>query len=429
MNKVLSFLGLCLLVTTLPAQRNGGPIRPGPWTAAKIPPGWIVHSTKNYQVQSQAGIEKAKRLGEHMEVMLEVYRKMFKTDKTGAKQQAIKLFKEESGMHAYNPEVPGAAAYYSWTDRELVCYDTGKWGDEPKGPVTGGKETPRDRLERRMGRMSDMMTMDLLGCAAHEGWHQYFHWYVGSVVQLPSWINEGMGDYFYTAAPKETKGKKIPAELGRLNDYRLVVLKAAVRQDRFVPLAQLLPMLQQQFYANASVCYAEGWALCQFLLHGAGGKYAKVIPSYINLVKNDTNVEAVTAKAFKGIDIAVMEAEFRAWIDGLKVSDTEEEDEADGAVGGAPAPPGTGEGTPGTPPAPEPGTSGGTPPGGTPPAPTPAPGAGGGTPPAPAPGTGGTPPPPTPAPGTGGGTPPGGTPPAPTPTPGGGGTPPGGNGG
>ena len=349
-------LGLLLMATALPSQRNGGDIRPGPWQgAAKIPPGWIVHNTKNYQVQSECGIEKAKRLGEHMEVMNEVYRKMFKPDKAGAKQQTIKLFKDDDSFHAYGAP-GGAAAYYSFNDREMVCYDTGKWSDEVKvaGPTTGVKESPVERLKRRMSRFSEMMTMDLLGCAAHEGWHQYFHWYVGSTVDLPSWINEGMGDYFYTAAPKETKGKKIPAELGRINEGRLWVLQSAMRQDLFVPLKQILPMLQREFYANPSVCYAEGWAFCQFLLHGAGGKYAKVIPNYIRLVKDDTNVETVQGKAFKGFDIAALETEFKAWVAAQKLeADPEGEEAIEGMPPiepgeGGPVPGGEGTGTGGT---------------------------------------------------------------------------------
>ena len=447
--KSLLLASVCLSCLALPSQ---GKVPSGPWTPSKIPEGWVVHETKNYQIQSQAGMEKAKRLGEHMEVMNRVYRSMFKPDKSGSKLQVIKLLSSRESYLRYGAP-PSSAAYYSRTDREMVCYDTGKWSDESRGegPTTPG--AGESKLERRMRRMDEMMTMDILGCAAHEGWHQYFDWLVVSFVILPSWINEGLGDYFYTAAPKEVRGKKIPAELGRLNEGRLLVLKAALRHDRFVPLQQLLSMSKNDFYANASVCYAEGWAFCQFLLHSGNQKYAKIISNFVRLVKDDSKMEAVTERAFKGLDLAVMETEFKQWIEGLKFPGLEE-DESEQAPsqppagenptppgesppvtdpgstppgGTPPAPAGTGGGTPpgGTPPAPAPGTGTGTPPGGTPPAPTP--GTGSGTPP------GGTPPTPTPTPGGSGtppgGTPPGGTPPAPTPTPGGGGTPPGGNGG
>lgn len=327
-------LVLTLLLGALPAQ---GEVRAGPWqTAGKVPAGWVVHNTRNYHIQSQCGPEKAKRLGEHMEVMNAVYRKMFKPDKDGAKQQTIKLFKDKASFHGYGAP-QGAAAYYSAGDREMVCYDTGKWSDEKKqaGPTTG-PESPRDRLRRRSSRFEESMKMDLLGCAAHEGWHQYYHWLVVSRVALPSWINEGMGDYFYTAAPKEGQGKK--ADLGRMFDGRLWILQEAKRQGALVPLAQFITMLQQDYYSNPSICYAQGWAFCQFLLHGPGGKYAKVIPQYVRLLCNDTNWQSVQDKAFKGLDIAAMEQEFHAYIDTLKPSTAppDEEDEGSGGEGAEP---------------------------------------------------------------------------------------------
>ena len=330
------------LAGALSAQ-NDGKIRPGPWpTPAKVPPGWVVYNTKNYHVQSQVGMDKGKRLGDHMEVMNVTYRKMFKPDKGGEKQQTIKLFKDEQGFQMYG-QVPGAAAYYDYGEREMVCYDTGKWSDEekPAGPVTG-PESRLDRLNRRSSRFEDMMTMDLLGCAAHEGWHQYYHWYVVSQVELPSWINEGMGDYFYTAAPKRGKGGKMrPVELGRMNDGRLWVLQAAKRQDQMEPLEKFLGMLQDDYYSNPSICYAQGWAFCQFLLHGEKGKYSKLVPNYIRGLRDDTNWKAVHTKVFKGLDLSKMETEFKAFIDTMKTADGFDPEKPEGEEpppAGAPAP-------------------------------------------------------------------------------------------
>ncbi|MEO6596279.1 MAG: DUF1570 domain-containing protein, partial [Planctomycetota bacterium] len=228
-----------------------------------------------------------------------------------------------------------------------------------EAPVTG-QETPAQRRARILKRLGDSMHMDILGCAAHEGWHQYFDWYVGSQVGLPSWINEGMGDYFYAAAPREVKGKQIPAELGRMNGSRLGVLMAAERQDALEPLERFVLMMQNDYYANPAVCYSQGWGLCQFLLH-ADSKYNKIIPTYIRLVRDDTNMSAVTEKAFKGVNWAEMEKEFKAWIRTLKpdvsLKDLLEED-------APPPPPDPGTGEP--PPKPEGGTGGGSPGNGTP---------------------------------------------------------------
>jgi hypothetical protein len=346
MPRVLLLFVTSLVCLSLPAQKP----QAGPWARSKVPAGWVLYETKNYQIQSEVGIEKAERLGKHMEVMNKVYRRLFRPGKDGAKLQVIKLLKSRDSYLAYGAP-PSSAAYYSRYEREMVTYDTGKWSDEEPAaetPTTGDQSNVPaavSRLERRSRRLDDMLKMDILGCAAHEGWHQYFAWLVVSqVTPLPSWINEGMGDYFYTAAPKSVRGRKVPADLGRMNEGRLLVLKAAIAQDRTYPLERLVRMSKEEFYNDGSVCYAQGWALCQFLLHSGNKKYEKLIPNFIRYVKDDSNMEAVTDRTFKGIDFAELDAEFRAWVDTLKlegIDDDHEEDGEDAAppmAGDAPVP-------------------------------------------------------------------------------------------
>src|SRR5690606_1340272 len=77
---VLSFLAALPFVGAPPAQHQD--IKPGPWQKRHAPEGWIIHETPHYQVQSQCGLEKAERLGRHMEAMLKVYTKLFPTDRS-----------------------------------------------------------------------------------------------------------------------------------------------------------------------------------------------------------------------------------------------------------------------------------------------------------------------------------------------------------
>lgn len=317
---------LLLTAAILPAQDRD--LRRGPWTAQQVPDGWVLLKTRHYQIQSECGIEKARRLGDHMEAMNKVYRAMFPPGKGGDKPNAIKLFKDHDGFVRYG-RAPGAAAYYSMNDREMVCYDTGTWSDEVEAPTTeAGADAARPEdgadaeteLQKKIASMNKAMEMDLLGAAAHEGWHQYFHWYVVSWVELPSWINEGMGDYFYTAVPKKVKGQKVPAELGRIFPMRLVSLKLAQPRNRLHKIEELLHYTQRQYYADPGVCYAQGWALCQFLLHSGNPKYAKVVPTFIRLVKDDTNMDTVTTKAFKGIDMEQLQQDFLDWLGKQQIS-------------------------------------------------------------------------------------------------------------
>ena len=113
-----SLLVLLLLpLLSASAEAQALKIKKGPWTTkSDVPEGWVLYKTKHYQIQSQCGLDKAKRLGKHMEAMNKVYRKMFRPDKLGAKQYAIKLLKDRETFLAYG-RAPGAAAYYSATDR------------------------------------------------------------------------------------------------------------------------------------------------------------------------------------------------------------------------------------------------------------------------------------------------------------------------
>ena len=291
----------------LAGQRKG--LKNGLWQKRHCPPGWLLHHSKNYQIQSQVGKDKAKRLAEHMEAMLKIYKKLFRPGKPSSKRYAVKLFKDRRGFIAYG-RIPGAAAYYSPTAKEMVLYDTGKWSDEREAPTTGINEDGGLDYEA----LKKKMNMDILGVASHEGWHQYFHWYVTSWVYLPSWVNEGMGDYFYTVTPKKVKGRKIKPQLGVLNEVRLPTIQAAVRAKRHVPVKKLLQYTKRDYYSNPGICYAEGWALCHFLLHSPKKEYNQIVPRFIRRFKDRGNWQRNTELVFKKIDLDQLEKDFTTWV-------------------------------------------------------------------------------------------------------------------
>ena len=114
----------------LDAQRGRRPFKTGLWRTKKDhAEGFVVHTTRHYQIQSQAGREKAKRLGKHMETMFKVYYKCFNPKKPFTKRQAIKLLRNRAQFLRYGAS-PGAGAYYSPMEHEMVCYDTGRWMDD-----------------------------------------------------------------------------------------------------------------------------------------------------------------------------------------------------------------------------------------------------------------------------------------------------------
>ncbi len=313
---VLSLVGISLLfavATPVSAQK----IKAGFWTSKRHLPtkDWCIVNTAHYQVQSAVGKEKGKRLANHMEKMLKVYKKIFPPMHSWGRQKPIKLLSGRRSYHAYGGP-PGSAAYYSRWDAEMVCYDTGHWQDD-------AKLKDLDTLD--FEAVKAKMAMDILGTAAHEGWHQYFAWYVKSQVSMPSWINEGMGDYFYAAIPKGSM-RKPKAELGRMNAARLHLIQAAVRANKHVPVKKIVHYTQQQYYSNPGICYAEGWSLCCFMLHSKNKKYNKIVPTYVKTVRDTVMIERVFKKAFKGIDLDKLEADWKAW---LLVQKLAEEDDTE----------------------------------------------------------------------------------------------------
>lgn len=321
------------LASDLRAQRPR-PFKTGLWRKVECPEGFVIHETRHYQIQSQAGMEKAKRLGKHMETMFKVYYKCFNPKKPFTKKQAIKLLRNRAQFIKYGAP-RGAGAYYSPLEHEMVCYDTGKWMDDQDSDDEDFSNEDENELmkEGYYRKMMARYTMDLLGAAAHEGWHQYFHWLVVSPVQLPSWLNEGMGDYFYSARPQKVKGRRMPAELGRMNHMRLPVVKAAIHRQQYVKIKDLLNYTKSQYYSNPGVCYAQGWALCQFLMHHENARYREIIPKFVFLVKNDSNIEAVTEKVFKRIDLDALDKEWREWVVNVRMDGTLRDKDATAEAG------------------------------------------------------------------------------------------------
>lgn len=315
-------VALSCLGPDLAAQRRR-PYKTGLWRRVECPDGFVIHNTRHYQIQSQAGIDKAKRLGKHMETMFRVYYKCFNPKKPFTKKQPIKLFRSKAQYLKYGAP-RGTAGYFSWVDGEMVCYDTGRWMDDQDADENFFDNDDEEDLmnPEYYRKLRAKYQMDILGVAAHEGWHQYFQWMVVSKVQLPSWLNEGMGDYFYSARPKKVKGRKMPAELGRMNYMRLPIVKLAIRRQNYVPIKKLIRYSKQQYYSNPTICYAQGWALCQFLMHHEDRRYREIIPKFVFLVKNDTNLEAVTDRVFKSIDLERLDKEWRDWVERVRMDGT-----------------------------------------------------------------------------------------------------------
>jgi hypothetical protein len=308
-------------VLLLAAAAVGDPrVVEGPWNKRDIPEGWVVIETDHYQVQCQAGKAKAERLAQHLESMWAVYAQFMPTRRK-PETFVLKIFKDREAFKAYGKS--DAVAYYSQSTKELVGYDTGLILGERDVPaiISVGEdvraklsEPERQRVAELVEAISDAYLPDTGRALSHEGWHQYFHMYTVSWVAMPSWLDEGVGDYFYMANRDETSGQGHGYRLGDLNPNRIRALRRALIDGTTVDVRTLMTFTQEDYYKNPSVSYAQGWSLVQFLMHNPDPKFHDLVPRLIKDFKETKNFDKSTDKVFKGIDFKKLDRDWIGWV-------------------------------------------------------------------------------------------------------------------
>jgi tetratricopeptide (TPR) repeat protein len=142
---------------------------------------------------------------------------------------------------------------------------------------------------------------DVFPIAAHE----YAHLAIGADSErFPAWLNEGLAEFLSTVhigKTGTTVGDDIPAR------------SQALRQLKWMPLDELLPLTPAAFRSNRDVAahfYAQSWALTQMLL---------LSPQYVpgfhlvveGLASGSSSREALTQTYHRGLD--AIEADLRTW--------------------------------------------------------------------------------------------------------------------
>jgi len=327
-------LPLALLLLQ-PAQEREKELRRGKWRPRDCPPGWTLHETPSYQAQSELPKETTKIVVDHLEGMM----KSYETFRPFAKERdryVVKIFANRAHYLAYGAP-QGSAAYYSEVERELVCYDTGKIGGKQTREPKEVSEEIRKRLEADkppddapswrkeawpiLQEIRSRLSHDLLGVLSHEGWHQYFHHYIVSKVDFPSWLDEGLGDFFYRAPPGITKldeFQKVPPL-----DVRFPAVRLGLLSGKTAPWKEILRFRQDKYYADAQTFYAQGWSMTHFLLTHPDPKARGIIPKLLVTFKDKHRMDLSTEMAFRGIDVDELEGEWKIYIANLRFDDPE----------------------------------------------------------------------------------------------------------
>jgi hypothetical protein len=123
---------------------------------------------------------------------------------------------------------------------------------------------------------------DTLATLQHEGFHQ-FAWARLSR-DLPTWLNEGLAQYFEDAPL--VNGKLVT---GTLDGTRLLRIQQALNHQRAMPMEQLLTLEANHWgdalhkdLTHSGLLYAQSWSVVYFLIHGDSGRYRSSFVEYLH---------------------------------------------------------------------------------------------------------------------------------------------------
>src|SRR5262249_24783390 len=115
-------------------------------------------------------------------------------------------------------------------------------------------------------------------------YHELTHYFLSrSLASRPTWLNEGLAEYFSTAEIRDDE-----VSLGAVSQDRLQLLKTS----QMLSLKQFLAVDTSSPYYNetskASVFYAQAWAFMHYLMHG---EHASRFKQYLTaLEKGDADL-------------------------------------------------------------------------------------------------------------------------------------------
>ncbi|MBI4245264.1 MAG: DUF1570 domain-containing protein [Planctomycetes bacterium] len=270
-------------------------------------PGWKTKETIHYKLHYTCDDKRAKELIQHLEAILNFYTKVIPPSGQKVECRIIYLNNlREFDLYTGGMGSSGVAAYYSPLQGEIVGY---KFVDNKIKTHTNEEFTiAYDRKKES--------TFNIL-------YHEAFHLYADMVfsatsrdLEIPSWFNEGIGDYFF--------GVKFSSDFKRVesvrpNDWRIPVIAEAIKTNKHVPLDKIFKYQKKDYYSNAGLCYAEGWSICYFVLEYKGPRskqYQSFINTFIDGLRTETDGVKATKKALTAvqIDVSQMEKDWKEFI-------------------------------------------------------------------------------------------------------------------
>jgi len=149
----------------------------------------------------------------------------------------------------------------------------------------------------------------------HEGMHQFLYQRIGDT--LPTWLNEGMAEWFGYALQTE-RG----FEMGLADAHAIARLQRALEADTLLPLESLLTMSHREWNervrsGSAGGQYDQAWSVVHFLAYADGGRYAGMLDQLLGLFWQGYDAPRAIRMVF-GTDLSPMESKWKDYIESLE---------------------------------------------------------------------------------------------------------------
>jgi TonB family protein len=235
---------------------------------------WVQVSSDTYIVKSSAGTEKAQRVLKALEAFHQLLGSLvFRNTELPDLPIEVLLVGDEATLNELEPEyngrkIPVAGYYQRGEDRDFI--------------VLSGQVAPE--------------------ASTNVVYHELTHYFLSRALKVrPTWLNEGIAEYFATAEIRDDE-----VLLGGVSAERLQVLKAA----HLLPLKEFFAVDSSSPYYNdtskASVYYAEAWAFVHYMMHG---EHAPQFKRYLDaLMKGDASLPA-----YLNVTDRELDGEFQAY--------------------------------------------------------------------------------------------------------------------
>ncbi|MBI1337596.1 MAG: DUF1570 domain-containing protein [Phycisphaera sp.] len=226
---------------------------------------------------------------------------------------ADEYYRRFRGFKAINNEVP--SLYLFKTEKGYHDF-LSKLGIPSQN--SGGMFAVRENFAGLLTFIEGKSRSETLRTLQHEGFHQFAWARIGQ--DLPTWVNEGLAQYFEDGIL--VRGS---FSVGYADSRRLLLIQDALKNKREVGFDRLLNITGQQWARElntdadkGALNYAQAWSVVYFLVHGQNKKYQPYFEKYLHFVGEGQSSEEAFKKAFGSNDTDPFRKRWVEYIESLE---------------------------------------------------------------------------------------------------------------